>query len=399
MVLVNTLLLKLQNVDYFWYALTWNLYSLGVTSYILSRFAIAGFYRRPRDVGYRPTVSVVVAAKNEEHAIARTLECIFESDYPRELMEVVAVDDGSTDATYREMERVRARYPELQLIRFPHNRGKRHGMAAGARVTSGEILVYVDSDSFLNKEALRQLVQGFADPGVGSVAAHASVANSRKNALTKMQTVRYYVAFRVLKAAESVFSSVTCCSGCCAAYRRSALLPILDDWLNQKFLGRPATFGDDRSLTNYILRTHKVIYDSTAKVRTIVPETYLQFLRQQLRWKKSWVRESLIAATFIWKKPPLMAISFYAGVLFPLVAPVVVLRALVYLPAMSGHPSYAYVWGVFLMSLLYSAYYLIRQKSTLWLYGVYFCLLYMTLLTWQLPWAILTSWNNKWGTR
>ena len=142
------------------------------------------------------------------------------------------------------------------------------------------------------------------------------MANAWRNTLTKMQTVRYYVAFSVLKAAESVFSSVTCCSGCCAAYRRSALTPVLDAWLNQKFLGRPATFGDDRSLTNMILRTHKVIYDSKARVSTLVPETYSQFFRQQLRWKKSWVRESLIATTFIWKKPPLMAISFFAGIVF-----------------------------------------------------------------------------------
>ena len=130
-----------------------------------------------------------------------------------------------------------------------------------------------------------------------------------------------------------------------------------------------------------------------------MPETYRQFFRQQLRWKKSWVRESMIAASFMWKKPPIMAFSFFAGLLFPLISPVVVVRALVYLPAVTGEPSLLYAWGVILMSFFYSAYYLLRQKNRLWIYGVLFCFFYMLVLTWQLPWAIATSWNNKWGTR
>ena len=99
-----------------------------------------------------------------------------------------------------------------------------------------------------------------------------------------MQDVRYYVAFRVLKAAESVFGAVTCCPGCFSAYRRQCVLPVLDRWLNQRFLGVRATFGDDRSLTNFLLRHYKVIYSSTAVATTVVPETHAQFLRQQLRW-------------------------------------------------------------------------------------------------------------------
>lgn len=395
----NIIFLKLQNLEYFWYKVTWSIYSLGVTTYILSRFIISAFYRPPRDVGYRPSVTVIVAAKNEEAAIGKTIEKIFESNYPKHLLEVIAVDDGSTDGTYREMMRMQDRFQDLHLIRFAENRGKRHGMEAGARAARGDILVYVDSDSFLDRDAIRYLVQGFADPQVAAVAAHGAVANAWTNTLTRMQAVWYYLAFTVLKAAESVFSSVTCCSGCCAAYRRSAVFEVLDEWVNQKFMGRPATFGDDRSLTNFMLRKYKVLYDENARVETIVPDKYRQFFRQQLRWKKSWVRESFIAASFIWKKPPLMALSFYAGLIFPLIAPLVVVRALVLMPIFAGRPSYLYAWGVFLMSVLYSSYYLVRQRNRLWVYGAYFCLLYMTALIWQLPWAIATSWNNKWGTR
>ena len=90
--------------------------------------------------------------------------------------------------------------------------------------------------------------------------------------LTKMQAVRYFVAFKVVKAAESLFSAVTCCSGCFSAYRREAVMPHLEWWENQTFLGVESTFGDDRSLTNCVLRDWKVRYESQAVSHTIVPD-------------------------------------------------------------------------------------------------------------------------------
>lgn len=128
-------------------------------------------------------------------------------------------------------------------------------MAAGIRATKAEVIAFVDSDSVLERSSLRALVQDFKDPRVNAVAGHADVLNEDRSFLTRMQAVRYFVAFRVSKAAESVFGAVTCCSGCFSAYRRSAIMPGLSEWENQTFLGRAATFGDDRALTNLVLRT------------------------------------------------------------------------------------------------------------------------------------------------
>lgn len=112
------------------------------------------------------------------------------------------------------------------------------------------------------------------------------------------QTVRYYIAFRIMKAAESYFDSVTCLSGPLSCYRKELIIEHTDAWLNQKFLGQPATFGDDRSMTNFILRTRRTGYQDTAICSTIVPSNMGFFLKQQMRWKRSWLRESLIAGTF-----------------------------------------------------------------------------------------------------
>jgi hyaluronan synthase len=346
-------------------------------------------------------VSVIVTAYNEQDAILRTLRCCFAVDYPRDKLEVLVVDDGSSDGTPAQILRGQRRWPGLRAITFAANRGKREAMAAGARAASGDILLYVDSDSFLRRDAVRRIVQGFADPAVAAISGHTDVANAHVNLLTRMQEVRYYVAFRIMKAAESVFGAVSCCPGCFSAYRRDCMMAVLDRWLAQRFLGVPATFGDDRSLTNHLLRHYKVIYAADAIATTIVPERHRGFLKQQLRWKKSWLRECLIASGFIWKKHPVAALSFYAQFLFPIVAPLILLRAFAWMPLAYDDwmSMLVYSFGVLMIGFIFSAYYLFWKANPAWIYGAYFTIYYMLLLVWQLPYAMVTSRDNRWGTR
>jgi len=393
------LLSRLENYYYFWLDVPVFLYSLTVGTYLLSRFLFASFYRPPQPREHLPALSVVVPAFNEELYIEQTLTSILESDYPADRLEVIAVNDRSSDGTLEGMLRVADKYPELTVLDLRQRSGKRVALASGVRISTGEVVVFVDSDSFLRHDSLKCIVDGLADPDVGAVCGHCEVENKWTNVLTKMQAVRYFISFRVIKAAESLFGMNSCLSGPFAAYRRSVLLDVLDAWVHQKYLGRPATYGDDRSLTNMVLRNHKVIYDSRAVTATIVPETYGQFLRQQARWKRSWFRESMKACGFIWRKPPLGALSFCVGFLLPLLAPAVVLRAVVYLPLLHRVSPMNYIMGVVLMAALMSSTYLLIQRSRLWLYGVPFCLFYMFVLVWQLPWTILTFFRSQWGTR
>ena len=396
---LNVLYLKWFNVFYFWYQPVLNVYSIIISVYILSRFIFSAFYRPPEDKNHFPTITVVIACKNEEESIRRTIDCVYRSDYPSDRLEVIAVNDGSTDDTLKEMSQSAREHPSLKVVNFKANQGKRQGMAIGARMAKGEILVYIDSDSFVRPDGLYKIVQGFYDSAVGAVCGHANVTNARVNALTKMQEVRYFVAFRVIKAAESLFSTVSCFSGCFAAYRRKYVMDILDPWLNQKFLGIPATFGDDRSLTNFMLRKYRVIYHAEAVCTTLVPEKYGVFFRQQLRWKKSWIRESFLACLFMWKRHPVAAFFFYCGVMFPIIAPFIVLNAIV-LPLLGFWPfSYLYIYGAMLMAGLYSLVYLAFYRNSLWVYGISFSVFYMLVLVWQTYYALFTVRQNHWGTR
>jgi hyaluronan synthase len=283
-------------------------------------------------------------------------------------------------------------------VRFDENRGKRAAMAAGIRRSQNEVIVFVDSDSVIEADGLTAIMADFRDERVGAVVGSAEILNKYENWLTRMQQVRYYAAFRVIKASESVFGAVTCASGCFSAYRRAALLDVLEEWETQTFLGRPATYGDDRALTNSILPRWRVAYQSRARVRTLAPSTLRQFMTQQLRWRKSACRETIRVATFIWRKHPAASSLTYVSALLQVVSPAV-LGYMLYWGALVGDGASLYLAGSFVMAVLYSLFYALVRRSPLWWYGMFFVAVYMLALVWQNYWAAMTLRNTSWGTR
>ena len=406
-------LMRAESVIYFKFNRWLYLYSIIAAMFLLTRYLFATFYRPVRiDPNYTPGVSIIIPCFEEEEWIQRTVHSCINQDYPVDKLEVIVVDDCSKDRSAERVEEIIAKLKEadtgdhayrvaerIRFFRQSANLGKRDAMARGAREAKHELLVFVDSDSFLDPFAVRNIVQPFKDKEMGGVSGRTDVANTYTNALTKMQAVRYSIAFRVMKAAEGYFDAATCLSGPLSCYRRDLVLKYMDSWLNQKFLGQKATFGDDRSMTNFILRHNRTTYQDSAVCMTIVPRSYKVFLRQQMRWKRSWLRESLIASRFMWKKEPFMALSFYMGVLVPIAAPVIVLYNLIYVPIMHRVFPTSFIIGMLMMSLLMSMAQLFIRRSTTWIYALWFCLYYEAVLLWQMPVAWVTFWKTTWGTR
>lgn len=406
-------LMRAESVIYFKFNRWLYLYSIIAATFLLTRYLFAMFYRPvPIDPDYTPGVTIIVPCFDEEEWIQRTIHSCINQDYPVDKLEVIVVDDCSND---RSAERVQEMIAELKAadtndsayrvserIRFlqqPQNLGKRDAMARGAKEAKHELLVFVDSDSFLDPFAVRNIVQPFKDKEMGGVSGRTDVANTYTNALTKMQAVRYSIAFRVMKAAEGYFDAATCLSGPLSCYRKDLVLKYMDAWLNQRFLGQKATFGDDRSMTNFILRRNRTTYQDSAVCMTIVPRSYSVFLRQQMRWKRSWLRESLIASRFMWKKEPFMSLGFYMGVLVPIAAPVVVIYNLLFVPIMHRVFPVSFVVGMLMMALLMSMAQILIRRSTTWIYAMWFCVYYEAVLLWQMPVAWVTFWKTTWGTR
>lgn len=404
------ILMRSESIIYFKFNKMLYLYSIIASTFLLTRYFFGTFYRStPINPKFTPGVTIIVPCFNEEQWIQRTILGCVNQDYPTDKLEIIVVDDCSNDKSVEKIKEIieqlkqtEKRYDMDRRIHYlvqEKNAGKRDALAAGVKIAQHELVVFVDSDSMLDPFAIRNIVQPFCDNRMGGVSGRTDVANTYTNTLTKMQAVRYYISFRIMKAAEGYFDAVTCLSGPLSCYRKDLLMKYMDKWLNQKFLRQRATFGDDRSMTNFILRHHRTGYQDTAVCRTIVPNTHNMFLKQQMRWKRSWLRESLIASRFMWKKEPFMALSFYMGVLVPILAPVIVLYNLIYIPFAHRVFPTAFIVGMFLMALLMSMAQLFLRKSSTWVFGIWFCLYYEAVLLWQMPIAWFTFWKSTWGTR
>ena len=385
-------------------------YTIFVTTFQLSRVVGAMFYRYSAskiilgNTGgtYEPSVTFVIPCKNEEKSITKTIEKSFETDYPKEKIEVIVINDGSTDGTINVLNDLKKRFEKLVVVNWKVNRGKRYGMAEGFRMAKGEIIVQLDSDSYIEPKTFRNLIKPFQNPQIGAVCAHADPENADENLLTKMQAAYYFISFRILKAAESTFFAVFCCSGCSSAYRKSIILPILDEWLNERFLGLPVTWGDDRALTNRVLKLgSKTIYTDEVQAYTICPNNLKTFLKQQVRWKKGWFVNSMFASRFVYKKQPFVATTYFFPLIFvTLATPFMATRALIYNPIFRDVTPLFYIAGVFLVACIMVLYYRsVARDNKYWPYVFVWSLINMILLSFILFYALATIQNRKWGTR
>ena len=403
-------LLKLQSAPSIFSDLPVFIYTVFVTTFLLSRIVIALRYTRslsnviPADLGktYEPRVTFVIPCKNEEQAIGTTVEKCFSVDYPIDKIQVIVINDGSTDNTIDVLREAEKQFDNLVIIDWEQNRGKRHGMYEGIQRSSGEIVIQLDSDSYLHSKDFRNFIEPFRNPEVGAVCAHADPANADENLITKMQAAFYFMSFRIMKAAESVTSTVFCCSGCASAYKKSVILPIMDQWLAESFLGRPVTWGDDRSLTSWVLKTgYKTLYTDQVQAYTIVPNTWSQLLKQQLRWKKGWIVNATITSRFIFRTHPLTALLYY----FPLVVisfltPIMAFRALIYGPLVHGTMPIFYLSGVFLItSIMVLFYRSVSRRNKYWPYLFLWSLFNLFILSYLMFYAVLRLQDRSWVTR
>lgn len=220
-----------------------------------------------------PLVSVLIPAHNEARVIVTSIQRILRSRYPR--LEVIVIDDGSTDDTSAV---VAANFPSstaVSLITIP-NGGKARALNTGLAQAHGSIVVALDADTQFEPETIGYLARWFADPAVGAVAGNAKVGN-RVNTITNWQALEYISAQNLERRALTVLGCITVVPGAVGAWRRSLL-----DQLG----GFPDnTLAEDQDLTIAVQKSrHKVLYDSSAIAWTEAPDTVQGLIRQRFRW-------------------------------------------------------------------------------------------------------------------
>ena len=350
------------------------------------------------------SMSVVIPAYNEGAMVAKAIDSVAAADYPHDRLQIVVIDDGSTDDTWTHIQHAAAKHgSRVRAVRLKRNEGKRHALAAGFRLSDGEILVTVDSDSVIEPGALLALAGPFRRQRVGVVAGRVLVYNRHEGLIPRMLHVRFVLAFDFLRAYQSTFGTVYCSPGALSAYRATAVKRVVDAWLGQRFLGAPATYGEDRALTNDILRLgYDSVYQRTASVLTVVPTTYWKLCMMFLRWERSFVREELRFAAIVWRRPPrsmLLALAdmTITNLRYPAMYASMVLIAIgifedpLILPRM--------VLAMAAISLLYSLYFLRSERSLDVLYGVLFAFFSFCCLFWIPAYAVATVRKRGWLTR
>lgn len=353
-----------------------------------------------------PTVSVIIPAYNEGPDVARSIESIARSNYPRQKLQIIAVDDGSKDDTWFHMDRMAKRYPDMVCaIRMDKNGGKRQGMRVGFALAAGDVVVTMDSDSEVERDALRNLVTPIAaDPRVGSVAGNVKVLNRDAGILPRMMRASFVMAFDFTRAYQSQIRTVQCTPGAFSAYRRSAIEEVLKDWNNQTWMGKPSTIAEDRALSNLILRQgHEILFQSNAVVWTNVPTTYKTMAKMYQRWERGNLRENLTYASFCWKpfrkRFWLLANLDWALNAVEMVVPYILIAASLLYGIVNPFFALKFLAYIIIFSSVMQVYYLTRERNSDCIYGVLYSLFWFTCLWWVVPYSILTANNGSWMTR
>lgn len=269
-------------------------------------FYVLFLYRRYQPVksvsdDLLPTCTVIVPAFNEGKLVWQTLHSLANSDYPAEKLQLISIDDGSKDDTWEWMKKAKEELGDrVSIFQQPENKGKRHALYRGFHLATGEVFVTVDSDSIVKTDTLRNLVSPFiTNEKCGAVAGNVRVLNSKEAIIPKMLNVSFAFSFEFIRSAQSVLGSVLCTPGALAAYRKNAVMTCLPQWINQTFMGQPSDIGEDRAMTNMILKQgYHVNFQRNAHVLTNIPENYRNLYKMFIRWERSNVRENIMMSKF-----------------------------------------------------------------------------------------------------
>nr|WP_305794455.1 glycosyltransferase family 2 protein [Halomarina rubra] len=222
-----------------------------------------------------PTVSVIVPAYNEEGYVGRCIDHILASEYPSEKLDVLVVDDGSTDGTLTE---AREHAGTAARVHTRPNSGKHAALNYGLEATTGEIVIIIDADSFVEPSALARIVTSFGtDSRVGGIASDVRVVN-RQNSVSRLQTLEYVLGINTYRRAFDYFSAIPVVPGCLGAFRREALLEV-GGYDND-------TLTEDFDVTIKLLKAGWTIRHSSARVWTEAPYSWRDLYRQRVRWNR-----------------------------------------------------------------------------------------------------------------
>jgi biofilm PGA synthesis N-glycosyltransferase PgaC len=283
--------------------------------------------RRPKRIHLKkyPGLTILVACYNEDQSIKGTLASINKQKYPGPL-EVIVINDGSTDQTLSIVKKIAKKFSWIKVINVRTNQGKALCLNQGLAQAKHNLIVTLDGDSFLFKEALIRIVERYKNdpPHTKAVAGTVMVRNSRENWITQSQEWDYFHGIATVKRVQSLYQGTLVAQGAFSLFDKKAI---------EEVKGWPDTIGEDIVLTWALLeKDYRVGYCEDGIVFTDVPNNFFGFVRQRERWARGMFEAFQYHPKILYKKKlhtffiwwdlffPFMDIAFTFGFIPGLIA-------------------------------------------------------------------------------
>lgn len=227
--------------------------------------------RRKFLVGYKPRVTILVPAHNEEKVISRSIRSLLDLEY--ENKEIIVIDDGSTDRTYA----IASWFKQfgVKVLKRP-NGGKARALNLGVLYATGEIIAVLDADTVLYPNSLQDIVRMMSDPNVYAVGGNVKALNT-KSVLERCQELEYITSFNTLRRGLDLYGAINVVPGAYGAFKKEAVI--------NSGLYDPDTVAEDFDLTIKVHKGYGSVRSSSDGISlTEVPPTLKNLYRQRFRW-------------------------------------------------------------------------------------------------------------------
>lgn len=268
-----------------------------------------------RDPNYTPTIAVLIPSYNEGKTVYETIRHVWESDYPKDKLKIYPQDDGSVDDTWKWIQKAGQDFDRVYVEQNPENRGKTHTYLRAMERSESEIIMNVDSDTWIGSGTIRSLMSCLGDKRLGVVGTPAGLINANDTLLTALQAFMWVFFNGFITNMESRFRANQVIGGYAIAIRRAILEDIAPAIRKRHWLGLPVKDGEDRFITHQaLLRGWGTYYDQspTGIVKTFAMDTYAKYWGQQVRWRRSAYRIFMwVARTPFYHFPKLNPVSMW----------------------------------------------------------------------------------------
>ena len=383
------------------------IYSYFILLYILIVSIIAFTYKK-FDNQIDKQCDIIIPVFNQSKNIFDTIKSIQQSNYKK--YNIIVINDGSTDDTLDWIKQSQKIYSNIKLIDYKSNKGKKYALAEGIRNSNSEIIVTIDSDSVIQKNAIQNILRPFKNTKIGAVAGNVNVNNINQGLIPKLMDIIFIFSYQLIRSSQSKFGVVLCTPGALSAYKRVAVEQILDIWLQQKFLGNDTIIGQDRALTSLLIKNNwNIVYQQSAKAYTNMPITYKKLCKMLLRWVRGDIRENILLFDFVLDNLSIKNLKsiglFFHYIIFNIgiLAPVILLPLTILFYILNGTYfliALPYIGIIMLLLSIIPMLVYVRKKYFKYAFhSLTYSIFSLFCLSWIPFYALLTLKNNNWLTR